>query len=83
MGIKKVSKDFYIFILMIISAGAVVPTVDYVFSKFFKTPFNIYNVGLVSLFLFFICLIYLIIRAKKGKLNLDFLVRYENEQKRN
>ena len=78
MGIKKVSKDFYIFILMILSLGAVVPTIDYIFSQIFGINFNIYWIGIVSSALFLICAIYLTIRAKRGKLNLDFLVRYED-----
>jgi len=79
MGIKKVSKDFYIFILMLISLGSSLPSIDYAISELFGWDFNIYSIGIFSFVLFFICLIYLTIRAKKGKLNLDFLVRYENK----
>ncbi len=78
MGIKKVSKDFYIFILMVLSLGAVVPTLTYAVSKFLNVQFDIYGVGIFVFVLFIACLVYLTIRAKKGKLNLDFLVRYED-----
>ncbi len=82
MGIEKVSKDFYIFILMLVSLGSSLPAIDYAVSSLFGWEFNIYGIGIFSFLLFFICLMYITIRAKKGRLNLDFLVRYENEPNR-